>query len=443
MNDLLTYFIQSGLNLAILFGIFWIFLNRDTFYQINRYYLLGSLVISLVFPLIKIPLGSGSASYIYMLKPIVIAPQVVAEQMNQRISAGNLVMMIYLAGSVFFLTRFAHQLIRFAFLINQYGVTRYRGLKLVIMDQDYVPFSLFNLVFIQRDLFKNPDFEKIIEHERTHVKEYHSLDLIIVELFIILQWFNPFIWMTRKSLKSIHEYIADRGVLSKGYPARDYQQLLLNQTFGTRFITLSNNFNQSLIKKRFIMMSKQRTKGMSMLKLVIIIPAAAVLSILFTISYSGTLLGSPDVPAAIEVLQPETIVVAAPQEEPVFTVVEQMPKYPGGEDALVKYLSENIKYPENARKKGIQGTVFVTFVVEKDGKVSNARVLRGVDTELDKEALRVVSEMPKWFPGKEGGKPVKVQYNLPIAYKLDAGKKESDTKAETPKRREEVKKIDK
>lgn len=103
----------------------------------------------------------------------------------------------------------------------------------------------------------------------------------------------------------------------------------------------------------------------------------------------------------------------------LFSVVEVMPQYPGGQIAMLKYIMENIKYPEQAMKKGIQGRVVVSFIVEKDGRVSNVRLLRSVESSLDKEAVRVVKSMPKWSPGKQNGKPVRVRFNVPVMFKLN------------------------
>ena len=101
-----------------------------------------------------------------------------------------------------------------------------------------------------------------------------------------------------------------------------------------------------------------------------------------------------------------------------YDVVEVMPQYPGGQIAMMKYIMENIKYPKQAMKEGIQGRVTVSFIVEKDGRVSNVRLLRSVQSALDKEAIRVVKSMPKWSPGKQNGKPVRVRFNLPVMFKL-------------------------
>ena len=106
-------------------------------------------------------------------------------------------------------------------------------------------------------------------------------------------------------------------------------------------------------------------------------------------------------------------------ESDVYQIVEQMPEFPGGEAELFHYISKNIHYPQKAREKGIQGRVFIGFIVEKDGSISNVRNLRGVDSELDAEAIRVVESMPRWKPGMHRGEPVRVSYQIPIVFKLE------------------------
>lgn len=130
-----------------------------------------------------------------------------------------------------------------------------------------------------------------------------------------------------------------------------------------------------------------------------------------------------DVEADQETEMQDYVPVEEPEEEEeeqqIFTVVESMPEFPGGDAGRIKYLSDNIKYPQMARESGIQGRVFVTFVVEKDGRVTDVRVLRGIGGGCDEEAIRVIENMPKWIPGKQRGKPVRVQYNMPILFKLN------------------------
>ena len=417
MNNLFVYLIQSGMSVSILFGIYWIFLRRDTFYKLNRFFLLSALFGSFIFPLFKISIAAESSpAYVHMLEEIVITPEMVAQTVREKIGLGQLMLMVYLLGVIFLTLRFIHQIIQILLLVYKHGIIRQNGLKLVILENGHSPFSFLDTVFISREYADLQDIEKILEHEKIHIKQLHSFDVIVLELATILQWFNPFVWLYKRNLKGIHEFLADEGVLRKGYKSSDYQQLLIQQTLGIKYNILSNNLNKSLIKKRFIMMSKTKTKKSALLKMVFIIPAALFFTLVFTFSITEKVMAQAE-KGDIKVVQQAS--TQDSQEETVFTVVEEMPTYPGGQDAMIKYLSENIKYPENARKSGIQGIVFVTYVVEKNGTISDVRILRGVNEELDAEALRVVSAMPAWSPGKQRGETVRVQFNLPINFKLD------------------------
>lgn len=117
------------------------------------------------------------------------------------------------------------------------------------------------------------------------------------------------------------------------------------------------------------------------------------------------------------IISKSTFAQQAQKDTTVYTIVETMPQYPGGDDAMMKYLAINISYPQTAKDKGVQGTVFVAFVVEKDGKISNVKILRGIGNGCDEEVVRVVKTMPDWKPGTQAGKPVRVQFNLPVKFK--------------------------
>ena len=133
----------------------------------------------------------------------------------------------------------------------------------------------------------------------------------------------------------------------------------------------------------------------------------------------------------------DTTTQAVNDSDEVFVFVEDQPVFPGGDDARIKYLQNNIHYPQKAMEKGIQGTVYITFVIEKDGRITNVRVLRGVGGGIDKEALRVVKNMPVWKPGKQKGKPVRVQFNMPIRFVLSGG---GSAKSMTKKEKKALKK---
>jgi TonB family protein len=280
--------------------------------------------------------------------------------------------------------------------------------------------------------------EAIVAHEQVHWRQLHSADLLLAELLTIFQWFNPFVWLYRKSLETVHEYLADEGVLRKGYEPVNYQNLLLVQASGVSAFGFANHFNHSLIKTRIIMMTKDKSRRRSQLKVLLALPLTLLLVAAFTYSLpAGELVQKITSPAA-EFAQPVSVnAEAVPDtlrpERQVYQVVDQMPKFPGGDAGRMKYLQENIIYPESARKAGEQGVVFITFVVEADGQITNVKVLRGLGEALDKSALDAINGMPAWEPGKKDGEAVAVQFTMPIKFTLDAEKDREKEEADPKK----------
>jgi TonB family protein len=428
MNTLILYLLQSGISLVLLYGIYWFFLRQDTFHMVNRIYLVVSVVFSLLFPLLHISLpydGNDQSTFVVMLDAVTISATTLKTSVINHLTTFQIITIIYLTGAGIFLIRFLFQLGQLFVMIHKHGISREEGLNIVFIDRNYAPFSFFNLIFINRKEVNNLNIKEIITHEQVHIHQKHSVDLIIIELMTIVQWFNPLVWLYRNSIKSIHEYLADEGVLVQGFDAINYQSLLLHQSMGIQVNELTNNFNHSLIKKRIIMITKIKSNFVARLKVLLVTPVAFFLVVAFTASPMVQSIAqvdkASDQPKDIKVTtQPEQ------QEEPLFTVVEVMPKFPGGEEARIDYLVNNINYPENARKAGKQGTVYVSYVVEKDGSITDVRILRGFDKDCDAEAIRVISNMPNWDPGLQRGKPVRVQFNMPIKFSLGDTEKEVD-----------------
>jgi TonB family protein len=232
--------------------------------------------------------------------------------------------------------------------------------------------------------------------------------------------------------------------LQSGISRPLYQQLILDESMGFRGNRLTHHFNVSLLKKRILMISKQKSGNWAKARYLFILPALFALLFLLSVpTFSSAFLdnvktgfGIPSVPvepgAMIQDKAPQgktakkdscNAAVVKPGEE-VYKVVEKMPEFQGGMKALQEFLLKNIKYPEAAKKKQTQGTVFVAFVVGKDGTIGNVKVIRGIGNGCDEEAVRVVKLMPKWIPGEEKGKPVNVVFNIPIKFMLGDKKKE-------------------
>jgi len=424
MQAFIPYLIQSGIGLAIFYLIYWIFLRKETFFSVNRAYLLTTGLFTLVLPLIRIPVPdfeNGTLST-FWLNVVEISSGEAKDMAHGPAFYLSPFLYFYLTGVAFFLIRFFYGLARLsAFLLNEKkNIIKTDGLKIIFSKAEIVPASFLNFIILPENLSRT-DLQKIVAHEKVHLQQFHSIDLLLAELITIFQWFNPFSWLFRKALKNQHEFLADRGVLNKGINKKEYLNVLIAQTFGMPFSSLANNFSQSQIKKRFTMISKKQSNRNKLLKTIIALPAAVLLIYLFSFYFNeeATAGSAQNTPG------PEfTNTIPQGQDDVVYTVVEQMPEYPGGEEARIKFMSENMSYPAEARKNGIQGKVFVTFIVEKNGEVSHVKTLRGIGGGCDEEAVRVISMMPDWKPGKQGGKPVRVQFNLPVQFKLDDKKKD-------------------
>jgi TonB family protein len=450
MNAMLLYLFKSTICLSMLYAIYWFFLRRDTFFHLNRFYLMAMVLFSILVPLLPlhwVPTGP-SAAFVILLDPVLITPEKVQHALSAHLQWIEIAAVVYLTGAFIFLLRFGLQLFQLYRITRRFGIRKDKGLRVVFVDRGYSPFSFFNLVFINEEIIPSGSLETILDHERVHIRQVHSADMILVELAAILQWFNPIIWLAGREMKSIHEYLADEGVLQTGISRSQYQQMILDETMGIQLNNLANNFNVSLLKKRISMMTKSKSGTWAKSKLFIALPALAALLFLLPASSvsSSSDSGNPDKtqsvplfvksPAAVPItagMEPQDkekqkteakYVPGQPDKNGVYPVVEQQPQYTGGDEARIKFLQSNIKYPEDALKAGIQGTVFVTFVIQSDGALTNVKILRGIGGGCDEEAYRVVKMMPNWIPGMDKGRKVAVQFNLPIKFRLDADKKE-------------------
>ncbi|RLD59252.1 MAG: hypothetical protein DRJ05_06685 [Bacteroidetes bacterium] len=409
MDKILVYIVWSGLSLILLYGFYYFILRKETCFGCIRLYLLFSLIFSLLIPFV--PDWANVQNFIpgnisLTLKPVVINPENVLSGSVRENPFWQLYIWVYLSGLIIGILRLLVQLVHIFVLIQKTGIRRQLDAKVVYTGKPFTNFSFFNIVFLNSSSKEGDEINQIISHEKIHILQKHYLDLLFIELMTIIFWFNPVIWLYKHSLKAVHEYLADEGVLATGYRKESYQKILLNQTFGIQLYALTNNFNRSIIKRRFTMMSKQKRKSQTIVKTLLGVPL--MLLIVFVVSCNT---GAKD-----EGIEPST----TKNEEPgPNIIVEEMPVFKGGDKARIKYLVENIKYPEEARKNGVQGRVFVTFVVEEDGKLSDVKILKGIGGGCDEEAVRVIKDMPEWEPGKQKGKAVRVQFNMPIMFKLN------------------------
>ena len=467
MNSLLIYMVKVAVYLISFYLVYSLTLSRDTSYGRNRIFILLSMTSALIFPLITFQTIKPMDIQFFgkfLSEVFITADSDGVEKLNNGFSFSNplqSVSSIYIFGVIVFIFKLLVDLLNILFLIVRQKTKGSRIIRFHGFNTS--GFSAMGHIFINTRL-ANKEATEIIKHEQNHLRQNHFLDIIFIELIKAFQWFNPAIHLFNRSLRAIHEYQADHECLCSGVPVVSYQNLLLSQVFKSGAINLSNSFsNPSLIKKRMIMMTKKPTSAIANIKLLIVIPVTGLIflaisaykvpemaeqspvsAISQTTTSSSPILKSespsnskiaptstskskpsekkaeidmpPPPPPPPPEKQTENTSEAAEQEP--FTVVEEMPMFPGGDGGLLKYIGENTQYPVAAKEKGIQGRVVIRFCVTALGGVNQISVLKGVDPELDKEAMRVVESLPAFKPGKQGGEPVPVWYMVPITFTL-------------------------
>ena len=551
----MVYFLKINVAIALFYAFYRLFFYKDTFFAWRRTALLCFFAVSAAVPLLDIqqwivqqePMAAMADLYAAVVLPeLTLTPQ--PETDWRQLVADGIVVAYWLVAALLAL-RFLVQLAGIVRLARRCPTQKIDGTTVHLLPRAEGPFSFFRWIFVCPDAHTGDELHEILTHERTHARQWHSIDVLTGELACIVCWFNPFAWLMKREIRTNLEYMADEKVLETGHDSRTYQYHLLGLSHHKAAATIYNSFNVLPLKKRIIMMNKRRTRAIGRTKYLMFLPLAALLMIVSNIeavaratqkitaevmeavtpaetpevqpqpeniaplpkqepdniapssqpemnvapipqqekskkvTYKGKIVddeaGNPisDVkiiidhkyqsitkstvnaqgefrietspeasilfeysgkdgktlarmcrPAELAKMDPDNMVIelipvniikSNVTDDDVYEVVENMPEFPnGGMGELMKYLSANIRYPEAAHKAGIQGRVTVQFVVGKDGSIGNVSILRGVNADLDAEAIRVISSMPKWKPGTQKGEPVKVKYTVPVMFRL-------------------------
>ena len=414
---ILPYVIKSAMALALLYTCIIPLLEKETFHRLNRILILGCLIMSFAIPLVHFTGGTNPT--VDMVRQTVQLPEVLinGDASEQSIwSWADIMICIYIIGvvAIFFMT--VVQTVRLTKQLRQCEhITDNRGNTIVLTDCATSPFCLFHYIVMSRDDYAN-NCSFILTHEQEHIRLGHCIDLIILQVATIIQWFNPFVWLIGKNLKAIHEFEVDEAVLNKGIDATQYQKFLVVKAVGNRLQPFANNLNKESLKRRIIMMNQKRSNRWMMLKALFIIPVATLAVSVFANTSDMSNMANA-VSTTANTLS-TTNMQTKQSDKKIFRVVEEMPKFKGGDAKLMEFLMMNMKYPESAIKAKQQGRAVVGFVVGKDGTVSDVYIEKSTGYDvLDNEAMRVVKSMPAWEPGKQKGKPVDVNYFVPITFR--------------------------
>lgn len=415
--QLFYYLLKVNLFLLVFWLVYKAVIGSLPLFKVNRWLLLSFYASALLLPFVNIvPLVSfEQTEALIVLEPITIGAERVAEtSVEKEVNTGLLLLAGYLMISLAMLFIRAFEVAKLIRKTNKGQYLRLGRSKVFAIEDGIAPCSFFNQIYIPANLEEEMR-AKVLKHELVHCRQWHSLDVVLAELFKIAFWVNPAVYGLRNELSAIHEFQADQGVVADSNEKTSYQKFLLNHSMGFEVIPISNPIFQSNLKRRFKMMNvSKKVRGTAFMRYLLLLAAGVIIM--------GVSLNSCAVKETPEAEVEEAVVVeekAAPEDGVIFTIVEENPQFPGGDEGRMKFFKDNMKYPEEAKKQGIQGIIFVTFVIETDGRVTDARILRGLGYGLEEEALRVVNMMPNWIPGKQRGENVRVQFNMPIRFTLE------------------------
>ena len=465
MGIFFVYILKSSVCLVVFYLFYRLLLSRETFHRFNRVALLSILLLSCLLPLVEVTVEEQTEVHQTMMT--LEQWLMLADMMNTADATDlqveevtvtwiQVALLVYLAGILLFALRNGYSLLKLGGLLKfgrKENLSKYidegEKVTLIVHDRDIAPFSWMKYIVIsKKDLDENG--REILIHELAHIQNRHSWDLLVADICIFFQWFNPASWLLKQELQNIHEYEADETVIEKGVDAKQYQLLLIKKAVGTRLYSMANSFNHGKLKKRITMMLKEKSNPWAKLKYLYILPVAAIAVTAFarpeisetaeeisavkvndlTAIVEAKAIKSTEESVQISTVSQDTVKVNYVPTEvsrklqgtAVFEVVEEMPEFPGGVDAMMEYLQKELRYPESAKEKGIQGRVTVQFIIDKEGNVTNSKVTRSVDKDMDTEAIRLVKAMPKWKPGMQKGKAVAVKYTVPVVFRLEGGK---------------------
>ena len=471
MIEFLIYDLKVAVLIAVFYMFYRLLLAKETFHRVNRIVLLLTAVASFVLPLCVI---TTHQTVVMPMSQIDVEIGTAAVAMNLQSDAvryqdlQSVLSYLFIIGVVATLAHTLWSVFRILTLIrNSEQHPQPDGTTICVTgNADLAPFSWMHYIVMNRSDYDIRD-AAILAHERGHIRLHHSWDVLLVDILTAIQWFNPAIWMLRSDLRAIHEYEADGAVLSQGINARQYQYLLITKAGGIGGYSLVNGISHSTLKNRITMMQNNKSRRSRLIKLLALIPIVGITLALNAKTVTDYVYDEPQKQQPIkkgkkggtikmggnqDIQIIETIVddkdrkevegtatpivegTVTPNDEsqshlPVLDVVEEMPQFQGGMQALMEFLSKNIRYPKEAFEANKQGRVIVNFIIETDGSISEAKVVKSVDPSLDEEAVRVINAMPNWTPGRQSGKAVRVKYTVPINFRLDGSKPKDNDNA--------------
>ena len=394
-----TFILPLSIYLLLIVLFYALGLKKLKASKTKRAFLLASIPIAIGLNFIELNTTTVIPNYTVWLEPFTLTNSVLKTE-ESGISS---IWLIYVLGVLIMFTRYSIGYIKLKKITANSQCIQTENGEYWISNKIPHVFSFGKRIFANSTSLS----AKVLEHEQKHISLYHQVDKTFFVLAKILLWFHPGAYLLAHWSEENNETMVDEQ-LAKDEQTRDNYILLLKKEAIQKVFPLwvSPFSNTKQLKNRIKMMHKKKQTGMARLSI--------------TLTCLGLLLIAPIINTSCNNETEKTDAIEAKEltNEPL-SVAEVMPEFKGGNEKLFSYLGNNITYPKAAEKENKEGVVFVSFVIDKDGTVQNAKILKGFYIDCDNEALRVVESMPNWTPGEQDGKKVAVQYNLPIKFTLN------------------------
>jgi beta-lactamase regulating signal transducer with metallopeptidase domain len=440
---MIDFIFKSSISLLVLLLFYHLVLEKEKMHQFNRYYLLLSLLFSFVIPFITIEVATEIIQSVK--KPTnILFPQGSVQIIKETNYTLYCIWTIYGIITMLWSIRFIRNILKITSIINTNTIIDYHNAKLVLVPEKTLPHTFLNYIFINETDYKNRNIEaELYAHELTHVRQIHTLDILLIEFLKTIFWFNPIFIFYKKAIQLNHEFLADEFVIRSYENIPFYQSLLLSKANASQPLYLVSNLNFLVTKKRLLMMTKNTTQTKMILKQIALIPIFIVLFYFISIKsvamesapadyskpktsnakkeiskpkhpfakVSSFLKDTLDTQINTNLQESDSLDNQSILEKPATVIESTSPQYPGGVLEFYKFIGTNFKVPTELKSSG---KVFLTFMVEKDGSLSEFEIIKDLGFGTAEEVIRVLKLSPKWIPGKEDNEIVRVKYSLPI-----------------------------
>ena len=445
----MLYLLQINLCWAVFYGLYWLMYRQETFFRVNRFFLLFALLLGLVLPMdfakyFLQPIDNQSIMTVY-LETFVVGTKQTSEKIEHfSLDYKNVLWLVYALGCAVVLLRFLFGLKKLYTLYTHGEKEKKSGYILVKTDEIHLPFSFMNLIFWSQHI-DNEEVEnrRILLHEIAHVRQRHSFDVLVLELLNIVFWCSPLLYLYKKSLRAVHEYLADEAA-TLNCSKREYGTLLIRQSQSGMQLAIANSFIHSQLKQRFVMMLKPSSSRIAYVKYALFLPLMIVISC--SLHENNTVaeprMADYEVRTSVDTIitfDPETFkedMKLIQNVDSIYNSLDTPAEFKGGQTELFKFLSANLEYPEAEKKAGIEGKVSLKFTVTKNGNVYDPKVIKSSgNSKLDQAAIDVLWAMDKgnefnpidarfhkkgiWNAGIKNGKPVSTDFVLPISFRKE------------------------